>query len=62
MKKQNHVGTTLHTNIEDISAIGNELSDEHLRLVSGAARKCWVRSASYTNPGEPDRARDYEYD
>ncbi len=39
MKKQNSINTTLHTNIEDISAIGNELSDEHLRLVAGAAKK-----------------------
>ena len=60
MKKQNNVNATTHTNIKDISAVGNELSDERLRLVAGAAKKgrtyagrtyincCWYR-------------RDYEY-
>ena len=64
MKKQNDVHTTVRTMIKDISSIGNELSDEHLRLVSGGAkpRKCWVRSSSYSVPGKPDRAQDWKND
>ena len=53
MKTQDYVSTTLHTHIEDISAIGNELSDEHLRLVpGGAGKQCtydktWVSCCAY---------------
>jgi hypothetical protein len=64
MKKQHDINTTVRTIIEDISSIGNELSDEHLRLVAGGAkpRKCWVRSSSYSVPGKPDRAQDWKND
>lgn len=60
MKKQDDVNTKSRTIIQDISAVGNELSDEHLRLVAGGKGKgrtyagrtyincCWYR-------------RDYEY-
>ena len=64
MKKHNDIQSTFRTKIEDICALGNELSDEHLRLVSGGAkpRKCWVRSSSYSVPGKPDNAQDYVND
>jgi hypothetical protein len=62
MKKQNHASATLHTNIKDISAVGNELSDEQLRIVSGAMAKKKgkrkTRPSSYTPPGKPDTACD----
>ena len=38
MKQQDYVGTTLSTHIADILAIGNQRSDEHLRLVPGGAQ------------------------
>ena len=58
MKTQDHVGTTLSTHIADISAIGHEISDAHLRLVFGARRCTWEPSSSYSEPGKPDPARD----
>ena len=59
MKKQERSSTTLVTHIDDIAAIGTELSDTHLRLVAGAARNCtWEPSSSYTEPGKSDPARD----
>ena len=43
-KKQERSSTTLVTIMDDIAAIDTELSDAHLRLVAGAARKCtWER-------------------
>jgi hypothetical protein len=45
MKKQERVSATVRTNIEEISTVGNELSDEHLRLVAGGGKK---RVSGYT--------------
>jgi len=46
---------TKRTSIEDLSAVGNELSEEHLQLVSGGlpivASYC---AASSTYNGRPD--------
>jgi hypothetical protein len=59
MKKQERSSTPLVTTIDDIAAIGTTLSDAHLRLVAGAARKCtWEPSSSMTEPGTYDPARD----
>ena len=46
------------TVIKDISPVGDELSDEQLRLVSGGAINCGTKPASITMPNEPDNATD----
>jgi hypothetical protein len=46
------------TRIEDISAAGKELSDEHLRLVSGGARPVYC-AACCTMNNDVDYTRDW---
>ena len=63
MKKQERVSKTLSTNIKDISAIGNELSDEQIRLVSGGkGKKRWktgVRKCAGPTGMQQDVTWDY---
>lgn len=60
MKKQNDIRTTLRTVIQDISAVGNELSDEQLRLVAGGKAKQTYRGRTGCVPrgNKPDYVRD----
>ena len=55
------VGHPVHklvrTQIADIPAIGSELTDEGLRLVSGGMPRATI-PASMTEPGKPDTATD----
>lgn len=65
MKK---INPNLRTRIDTISAVGMELSDQALRLVSGGlppregGTKKGTKPASMTNPGEVDTATDSESD
>ena len=53
---------TRRTSIEEISAIGNELSEEHLRLASGGAPKgsksVPTKGSVRSNNGQTDRYTD----
>ena len=60
MKKQDDNNSKSRTIIKNISAVGNELSDEHLRLVAGGkakgrtyAGRTYISCCHYR--------RDYEY-
>lgn len=56
MKKTNR---KTRTTIQDLSTTGFELVDTQLRLVSGGLpRQCWQASASVTEPGQVDTAKD----
>jgi putative ATP-grasp target RiPP len=49
----------VRTKIANISAIGFELAEAKLSLVSGGlARRCSERSASVSSPGDPDNQMD----
>ena len=54
------------TKIADITVKGFELADAQLRQVSGGAppppHKCWMASASVTQPGQSDNQQDYVTD
>ena len=52
----------VRTSITDIPAIGNELSDQQLRLVNGGLAMTKTTPASVTNPGEPDHQTDSQTD
>jgi hypothetical protein len=60
MKKQNDDNSKSRTIIQDISAVGNELSDEHLRLVAGGKGKGRTY-AGRTYISHVHYRRDYEY-
>jgi hypothetical protein len=60
MKNQNDNNAKSRTVIKDITEIGNELSDEHLRLVAGGKPKGRTY-AGRTYISHVHYRRDYEY-